>query len=161
MLNGCKGLIDTSILGLETYPWKRTNGVSGNTYILQREQGNDFDVAYCAKAGAGFQSQDCTAYIPMKQSITNGGVCQTDTSNPDSPVASNCIRLEITGKVMLYDGHEDIFTQWTYDRALADGLNAVTPGIATLLLYPGGANHGLMIQHPRWAQTNIQTALDD
>ncbi|HTA40426.1 MAG TPA: alpha/beta hydrolase [Candidatus Acidoferrales bacterium] len=159
IVNGCKGFTDLGFLGLETYPWKRSKGVSGSTYILQRHQDNDFDVAYCAKAGTGFRSEDCTAYGPIEQSIADGGVCRTDTSNPDRPVSSNCVRLNVTGNVMLYDGFEDIFTQWTYDRALERGLNAVRPGIAQLQLYPGGANHGLMMQHPRWVQTNIQKAL--
>jgi len=159
VFNGCKGFIRSSLLALATYPWKRTAGVSGQTYVLQRNEDNDFDVAYCAKAGTGFQSEDCVAYGTIKQSITDGGVCKTDTSNPDLPVASDCVRLDVTGKVMLYDGFEDIYTQWTYDRALERGLNAVEPGLAHFLPYPGKANHGLMIQHPRWAQAQVAAVM--
>lgn len=153
--NGCNGFLLNGALGLETAPWSKTDGVSGNTYVLQRYEDNDFDVAYCAKAAPGFRSIDCSAYGPIKQSITNGGFCKTNTINPDVPATSDCVRLNITGHVLALDGHEDIFTQWTYDRALVNGLNAQRSGLAQFMLYPGKANHGLMLQHPGWVQVRF------
>jgi pimeloyl-ACP methyl ester carboxylesterase len=157
---GCPGFIINSVLGLETEPWKKTDGVSGDTYDEQRYEDNDFDVAYCGKAGTNFVSEDCTAYAAIKQSVTDGGVCQTDTSNPDQPVASNCVKLNITGKVTVIDDYEDLFTQWTYDRALVRGLNATTPGIASFTPYPGPGSHGFFIQHPRWIESKFAAAME-
>jgi pimeloyl-ACP methyl ester carboxylesterase len=159
LANGCAAFIVNSILGLESYPWKKTAGVSGDTYVEQRYQDNDYDLAYCSKAAAGFVSEGCTAYGTIKQSITDGGVCQTDTSNPDEPVAANCITLHITGKVTAIDDYEDLFTQWTYDRALVRGLNATTAGIAEFTPCPGPGSHGFFIQHPKWVQSKFATAM--
>ncbi len=157
--NGCEGYIDTGILGLKTQPWKRTSGVSGKPYDLQRSWSNDFDVAYCSTASSGFTSSGCTAYGPIDQSVTNGGVCQTDTSNPDAPTASNCDRFHIAGKFTVLYGHEDLFTQYTYDESLVKGLNAAMPGSAKGTLYPGSAGHGLLIQEPRWVQAQLYSAM--
>jgi len=160
LTNGCTDFIVNSVLGLESYPWKKTGGVSGNTYVEQRYLDNDYDVAHCSTAGAGFVSEDCVQYGgTIKQSITNGGVCETDTSNPDEPVADNCVALTIAGKVTAIDDYEDLFTQWTYDRALVRGLNATTPGIAEFTPCPGPGSHGFFIQHPKWVQAKFAAAM--
>uniref|UniRef100_E6Q3D2 Uncharacterized protein n=1 Tax=mine drainage metagenome TaxID=410659 RepID=E6Q3D2_9ZZZZ len=41
----------------------------------------------------------CTAFGTIKISLQNGGVCPTDTSDPDLPVASACARLRITERL--------------------------------------------------------------
>jgi hypothetical protein len=158
--NGCTDFIVNSVLGLESYPWKKTAGVSGDTYLEQRYEDNDYDIAHCSTAGAGFTSEDCVQYGgTIEQSITNGGLCETDTSNPDEPVASNCVALHITGKVSAIDDYEDLITQWTYDRALVRGLNATTPGIASFTPCPAPGSHGFFIQHPKWVQAKFADAM--
>ena len=159
VVNGCEGYVDNAILGLETFPWHRTNGVSGKAYDLQRSQSNDFDVAYCAKAARNFTSTGCVAYGSIDQSITNGGVCQTNTTAANDPTTSACDAFAITGKISIFEAFEDLYIQWTYDRALADGLNKTKAGIARNVIYPGFAGHGLLIQHPLWSQNQIASAM--
>lgn len=159
IVNGCKGYIDTGVLGLKTEPWKRTSGVSGKPYDLERNWSNDFDVAYCSTASRGFKSSGCTAYGAIEQSVTNGGVCRTDTSNPDAPTSSDCDAFHITGRFTVVYGREDLYTQWSYDASLVDGLNAAKSGSAKSILYPGSAGHGLLIQEPRWVQARLAAAM--
>jgi pimeloyl-ACP methyl ester carboxylesterase len=157
--NGCQGFLENATAALYTFPWHRTEGVSGNTYVEQRYQDNDFTVAYCGKAAPGFKSEDCVAYNKIEQSITDGGMCKTDTSNPDKPVSRDCARLHLTGKVVILDDYEDIFTQWTYDRALAIGLNLAEPGSASFTPCPFPGSHGFFIENPRWVQAKFAAAM--
>jgi pimeloyl-ACP methyl ester carboxylesterase len=159
ILSGCTGYIVAGLLGLYTDPWKRTAGVSGKPYALQRSWSNDFDVAYCSTASRNFTSSGCTAYGTVKQSITNGAVCKTDTSNPDAPTSTSCDAFAIKGMFTVIFGHEDLFTQWTYDESLVDALNAKKSGSAKGVLYPGSAGHGLLIQEPRWVQAQLAAAM--
>src|SRR5262245_56646254 len=60
------------------------------------------------------------------------------------------------------NGLEDRFIQWTYGRALVEGIRqALAPDKARLVTCagPDGAGHGLLIQHPRWTQEAIFDAL--
>jgi pimeloyl-ACP methyl ester carboxylesterase len=159
IVNGCNGYLYNGLIGLKKLPWKRTAGVSGDFYAEERNWSNDFDVAYCATATKDFTSSNCTAYGTIKQSITNGGICETDTSNPDAPSSSGCDSFAISGKIIAIYGHEDLFTQLTYDEALVNGLNVKKPGIAKGILYPGSAGHGLLIQHALWVQTQLAKAM--
>jgi pimeloyl-ACP methyl ester carboxylesterase len=158
-INGCKQYLAANVADATTYPWSITKGADEKVYALQREQANDWGVAHCSKAGPNFTSTQCTVYGTVKQSRTNGGICKTDTSNPDEPVSSGCVSLTISGKVTLVDGYEDLLVQWTYDKAVANGLNLTHPKQASLVIYPGLAGHGVMFEHPRWTQARTFEAM--
>lgn len=157
--NGCLPFIENTLLDLKTYPWRLTDGVDGTIFVQQRQQANDWSVARCTGAGPGFTSTGCTTYGTVEQSATNGGVCATDAKNTDEPVAHACAPLTMTGKITVLNGHEDLFIQWTYGRALVAGYKALGAGKASLVTYPGAAGHGVLIQHPKWTQAQIQTAM--
>ncbi len=160
ILNHCLGFIAGSIIDLETAPWSTTKGIDSAVFAQQRELSNDFDVAYCSGGGPNFTSTGCTAYGSVKMSVQNGGVCKTDTANPDAPIASACDRIPMTGKLIVINGYEDLLTQWTYGKALVDAYNAqYGAGTAVLDTYPGAAGHGVMIQHPEWTQLAIEAAM--
>lgn len=157
--NGCTQYIDGYLADVLTYPWRLTRGIDDGVYTQEREQSGDWNVVYCARALPEFRSASCTAYGNVQQSKTNGGVCKTDTANPNKPVAVVCDKLTISGKVTLFDGYEDLFVQWTYDRALADGLNAAKPGSASYAIIPESSGHGILIQHPKWTQAQTYAAM--
>lgn len=156
VLNHCIAYLAGSIVDMNTYPWSITKGIDDTNYTQERELSNDFDVASCSGAGPNFTSTGCTAYATIKMSVLNGGLCKTDTSNPDAPVASSCAPLTMTGKITALDGYEDVFTQYTYDQAL---IAAYGPLGRAASIYPGAAGHGLMIQHPLWTQTEMHAAM--
>jgi hypothetical protein len=159
LANNCTAFLDNALESFATEPWRRTKGIDSKVYAQQREESGDWNVAYCSTAGANFTSTGCTAYGTVQQSVTNGGICQTDTANSNVPVATNCDALTMTGKLVELAGYEDLFIQWTYGKALVDGLNAKRAGSATATFYSGLAGHGIMIQHPRWTQAHIQAAM--
>lgn len=159
LFNGCTQYIDGYLADIAVYPWKRTKGIGNGVYVQQREQSGDWDVAYCAQALPKFTSGSCTAYGSIQQSATNGGVCETNTTNSNEPVAVACDKLLISGRVTLMDGLEDLLVQWSYDKALAKGLNAAKAGSAAFVLYPGSTGHGILIQHPKWSQAQTYAAL--
>ncbi len=158
--NNCTPFLDNALASFVTHPWSNTRGIDDKVYAQQREQSDDWNVGYCARAGRAFASLQCSASGRVEQSETNGGICLTDTSNPNRPIAKVCAPLAITGKVLLLDGYEDLFVQWTYDKALEDGLNAARPGLAAYTIYKGSAGHGLLIQHPGWTQAQMQAAME-
>ncbi len=158
-VNGCKQYIADNAGAVNIYPWSITRGADANVYALQRAQANDWGVAYCSKGGPNFTSAKCTAYGKLGQSLSNGGICRTDTSNPDKPVSTGCVSLTISGKVTLVDGYEDLLVQWTYDKALADGLNRTHPNLASLVIYPGATGHGVLFEHPKWTQAQTLAAI--
>jgi len=158
--NNCKTFVRRSEINRLTLPWSVTRGIDHALYLQQRAQGNDWAVDYCAAAGPGFNSIDCTNFGPVLQSVTNGGICETDTTNPNLPVVRQCANLTMTGTIAVLNGFEDLFVQWTYGRSLVDAYNRQTgAGSATLTTYPGKAGHAILIEHPLWTQTNIQAAL--
>lgn len=68
--------------------------------------------------------------------------------------------LNISGKLTVINGYEDLYIQWTYGEALVDAYNTeYGSGKATLDMYPGSAGHGVLIQHPGWTQEQISSAL--
>ena len=157
--NGCTGYIDGYLADAKVYPWRHTRGLPEGVYTQERAQSSDWDVAYCATALPHFTSSGCTAYGSIAQSVTNGGICQTNTANWDDPVAVSCDKLKLSGKVTLLDGFEDLLVQWKYDKAVANGLNAAKPGLARYAIYPGSAGHGLLIQYPKWTQEQTYAAM--
>lgn len=157
--NGCRSYIASYLAGVLTDPWRRTKGIDDNVYAQERQQSGDWNVVYCARALPHFVSSGCTAYGTVQQSVTNGGICKTNTSNVDRPVSVVCDTLDITGKVTTMDGYEDLLVQWKYDKALVDGLNAAKPNAASLRIYPGSAGHGLLIEHPGWAEAQTSAAM--
>ncbi|HVA34461.1 MAG TPA: alpha/beta hydrolase [Candidatus Baltobacteraceae bacterium] len=157
--NGCTQYIDDYLADINTSPWRITKGLDDEVYTQEREQSGDWNVAYCAQALSNFTSGECTAYGTIQQSSTNGGICKTNTTNTNKPLSLACNALAISGKVTLLDGYEDLLVQWTYDRALSDGLNRAKAGLATYKIYPGATGHGILIQHPRWTQAMTYAAM--
>jgi hypothetical protein len=161
VFNLCKPYYVGVLQALKTNPWKLTNGVSGDTYDEERAIASDWYLNYCAKAGPHFTSLDCTSYGTVEISKTNGGICKTNTSNPDEPTVSDCDKIKLSGKITVIAGHEDLFDQWTYGQAVVDGYNqSQGKGTARLVLFPGSAGHGIMIQHPRWTQAQVNAAIE-
>ena len=158
-----RSLIDEEV-NRETPPWSRTKGVDYGLYLQQREFANDWTFGYCPTAGTHFNSIGCR-FAPSQtpeMSATNGGVCVTESNPPNLPVSRRCAKLRIGGRITVLNGPEDLFIQWTYGRALVEGYQrAYGAKAAKLVTYrgPGGAGHGVLIQHPRWTQRNIYLAL--
>lgn len=108
IFNNCKPYFNSVLLDNKTYPWIRTNGIGNKVYAEERALASDWYVNYCAHAGPNFTSLDCSSYGPVEISKTNGGICKTDTSNPDLPIASDCDRIHLTGKITVIVGFEDL-----------------------------------------------------
>jgi pimeloyl-ACP methyl ester carboxylesterase len=158
--NLCKPYFHGVLIANKTYPWILTNGIGTNIYAEERRIASDWYLNYCARAAPHFTSLDCSSYGPVQISKTNGGICKTDTSNLDRPTARDCDRIKLTGKVTVIAGYEDLLDQWTYGKAVVDGYHkSQGPQSARLVIYPGSAGHGLMIQHPKWTEAQIDTAI--
>ncbi|HTU82876.1 MAG TPA: hypothetical protein VMF61_12140 [Candidatus Acidoferrales bacterium] len=155
----CRPFVVNALASFATPPWAKTLGIDAQVYAQQRQASGDWDAAYCGKAGPAFTSRQCSSSAPVQQSITNGGICQTDTSNADRPASKVCAPLQISGHVRLLDGYEDLYVLWRYDAALADGLNAVKPGIAQYAIYGKPAGHGIMLQYPGWVEAQFAAAM--
>jgi pimeloyl-ACP methyl ester carboxylesterase len=158
--NNCKPYFDSVLISNKTYPWVRTNGIGGRIYREERAIASDWYENYCARAGIGFRSLDCTSYGKVEISETNGGICKTDTSNLDHPIAQDCDHISLAGKINVIVGLEDLFDQWTYGKAVVDGYRqSQGAASARLVIYPHSAGHGLLIQHPKWVQEQIDNAI--
>lgn len=158
--NNCVPYALQSEVNDKTYPWSVTGGIGEKVYVEERQQANDWYVDYCARAGRHFTSLRCSSYATVDMSDTNGGVCKTDTKDLDHPVARDCVKIAMTGKITVIAGYEDLFDQWTYGKALVEGYRrSQGPGAATLRLYPGSAGHGLLIQHPGYVQAMAAEAV--
>lgn len=157
--NNCKPFVDRSLANRATLPWLITDGVSHQLYLQQRAQGNDWAVDYCPAAGPSFNSIGCRNFGSVLQSVTNGGVCRTDTSDPNLPVALQCANLTYTGKLVVLNGAEDLFVQWVYGKTMVDAFNRQKgAGAAVHMVYRGRAGHGILVQHPLWTQNSLQSA---
>lgn len=162
----CRKQLDDYVLNRITSPWEKTQGVSKELYVQQRELVNDWNYCYCSTASAGFKSSGCSCSKPTQISDTNGGVCQSRSGEltRNAPSSSNCVRFAIDGKLTVINGKQDLFIQWTYGKALVEAYQqAYGKEKAVLLTYPGsdGAGHGVLMQHPRWTQEQIITALQN
>ncbi len=157
-LNHCSTYLAGTVLDSLTFPWSVTKGLDDAVYAEQRQLSHDFDVAYCSGGGPNFTSSGCTAFAPVDVTVQNGGICKTDTSNPDQPVPTACDRLNITGTLTVINGYQDLLTQWTYGQALVNAYTSQGQK-AVLDTYPGAAGHGVMVQHPLWTQTEMYAAM--
>jgi len=148
-----------------TSPWSKTGGVDDTVYNQERAFDHDWNLCYCPSANRNFTSTSCSCSGTVVSSETNGGVCQTVSTGittPNVPISSHCARLQFTGQLTVINGLEDLFIQWTYGRALVEGMQqALAPDKARLVTYsgPDGAGHGILMQHPRWTQEAIFDAL--
>jgi pimeloyl-ACP methyl ester carboxylesterase len=147
-----------------TAPWLATKGVPYDVYVNQREFDADWNVCYCARAGADFTSEECSCSEPVEISSANGGVCQCriPSGEPQSPMCANCVDLQNRNQVTVINGYEDLFIQWTYGQELVRSYQAqYGTAKAAIVTYPGsdGAGHGILLQHPGWTQEQIYNAL--
>jgi pimeloyl-ACP methyl ester carboxylesterase len=158
----CGKNVEDDVLNRLTPPWSHTHGVSQTLYEQQREIVQDWNYCYCAGAEAGFKSTGCSCTEAVAMSETNGGVCQTRAGTPHAPSSSQCVPLKLQDELTVIAGREDLFIQWTYGKALVEGYQqGYGKDTANLVLYEGadGAGHGVLIQHPKWTQEQIHTAL--
>jgi pimeloyl-ACP methyl ester carboxylesterase len=159
-LNICEPYLRGALLDMATYPWILSGGIGPKVYSEERAIASDWYENYCARAGPHFVSLNCSRYGTVDISPTNGGVCMTDTRDPDHPIAQNCDRIRLTGKITVIVGYEDLLDQWAYGQAVVDGYRrSQGAGAASLVVYPGSAGHGIMIQHPKWTQEQINAAI--
>src|SRR5215471_14401483 len=147
-----------------TSQWLATKGVPCDVYLNQREFDHDWNICYCAAAGADFTSQQCSCSEPVDISSSNGGVCQCQipSGQPESPMCSNCVDLKNRDRITVINGYEDLFIQWTYGQELVRAYDAqYGDGKAAIVTYPGadGAGHGILLQHPKYTQEQIFAAL--
>lgn len=160
----CHGTLIDEAVNRDTPPWLFTRGVDYRLYLQQRQFANDWTFGYCPTAGKHFNSTNCRfarGQTP-EMSATNGGVCITESNPLNLPVSRRCAKLEIGGRITVLNGPEDLYIQWTYGRALVEAYQrAFGAARAKLVTYrgPGGAGHGILMQHPRWTQRNIAQAL--
>ena len=88
-----------------TSPWSLTQGIDYNLLVQQRELATDYSLCYCKTPGANFTSTDCSCSgVTPGMSSTNGGVCQTVSPQPNTPMSTNCVALSIGGKINVING---------------------------------------------------------
>jgi pimeloyl-ACP methyl ester carboxylesterase len=156
-----KNMRDESLNRL-TSPWSKTKGVSHELYLLQRELVNDWNLCYCPKASSAFTSLGCSCSGSVAMTSANGGMCQTTSHPVNLPASTNCAAFNFTGQLKIINGPEDLFIQHTYGKALAEGYQQLYGKNRVILsTYDGkdGANHGILIQHPRWTQQQIDASI--
>jgi pimeloyl-ACP methyl ester carboxylesterase len=151
----CSNSILDEAVNRLTSPWSETGGIDYGLYVQQRQQANDWSFGYCPTADNQFNSTLCE-FAPSQSpemSKTNGGICQTMSSQPDHPVSRQCAALQISGRITVLNGPEDLFIQWTYGRALVEAYRRdFGADKAAIVTYAGsdGAGHAVLIQHPLW-----------
>lgn len=159
----CRKAVAEQILNQEAWPWSLTRGISDELYVQQRELAFDFSLCYCRAAGSDFQTSDCHCSQPAQMSDTNGALCQTTSRPPNQPASTNCAPLDISGAITVINGPEDLFIQHVYGKALVEAYQRqFGADRARLVTYPGndGAGHGVLLQHPKWTQAQLWTALN-
>lgn len=159
----CRKAIADDLLNQKAWPWSLTNGVPPELYVQQRQQNLDYSVCYCGAADSQFHTSDCHCSRPPEMSETNGGLCQTTSNPPNQPVSSHCAALTMSGSMTVINGAEDLYIQHTYGKALVAAYQReFGAGKARLVTYPGadGAGHGILLQHPKWTQAQIWSALN-
>lgn len=150
-----------------TEPWSNTGGVDYNLFVQQRETATDYSLCYCDTPEAGFISGGCSCSGDAPQmSSSNGGVCQTvstGVTTVNAPISTNCVPFNISGKINVINGPEDLFIQYTYGQELVSAYQEMFgANAATIATYPGsdGAGHGVLMQHPMWTQQQIYNAIN-
>ena len=82
---------------------------------------------------------------------------------PNTPMSTNCVKLDIGGKINVIDEPEDLFIQYVYGQELVTAYQEMFgSNAATIATYPGsdGAGHGVLLQHPMWTQQQIALAIN-
>ena len=159
----CRKAMADELLNQKAWPWSLTNGVPPELYVQQRQQNLDYSVCYCGAADSQFQTSACHCSRKPEMSETNGGLCQTTSSPPDQPVSTHCAPLSLSGSMTVINGAEDLYIQHTYGKALVEAYQReFGADKARLVTYPGadGAGHGILLQHPKWTQAQIWSALN-
>ncbi len=159
----CRKSVADELLNQKAWPWSLTDGVSPQLYVQQRQQNLDYSVCYCGSADSNFQTSDCHCSQKPEMSETNGALCQTTSNPPDKPVSTHCAPLTMSGSMTVINGPEDLYIQHTYGKALVDAYQEEFGiGKARLVTYTGadGAGHGILLQHPKWVQAQIWSALN-
>ncbi|PTL79590.1 alpha/beta fold hydrolase [Vitiosangium sp. GDMCC 1.1324] len=160
----CGKMFDDYMLNRLVSPWVHTQGVSEDLYRQQRVLVDDWNHCYCATPGSSFNSTGCSCSKTAQMTESNGGVCQSKSgeNTRNAPSSFNCVPLKLAGNLTVINGPQDLFIQWTYGKALVEAYQkAYGEDKATLVVYdgPGGAGHGILMQHPRWVQERIHAAL--
>ena len=158
----CRRALVEQVLNQKAWPWSLTDGVPAELYAQQRQQNLDYSVCYCSGATSDFKSSNCQCSRKPEMSETNGGLCQTTSNPPNQPKSSHCVPLAMSGAMTVINGPEDLYIQHTYGKALVDAYQReFGASKARLVTYRGadGAGHGILLQHPKWTQTQIWNAL--
>ncbi len=158
----CRKSLADEILNQKAWPWSLTNGVSPELYVQQRQQNLDYSVCYCGAADSQFHATDCHCSRPPEMSDTNGGLCRTTSNPPNQPISTHCAPLTMSGSLTVINGAEDLYIQHTYGKALVDAYQQeFGAGKARLVTYASadGAGHGILLQHPKWTQAQVWSAL--
>ena len=159
----CRRTVSEQLVNRRTWPWSLTGGIPDELYVQQRELAFDYSLCYCGAADAKFQTSDCHCSAPAQMSETNGGVCQTSANPLNRPVSTNCAPIHIGGGMTVINGPEDLYIQHVYGKALVDAYQRqLGEQRVRLVTYPGkdGAGHGVLLQHPKWTQMQIWSALN-
>lgn len=159
----CRKSVVEQVLNQKTWPWSLSKGISSQLYVQQRELAFDYSLCYCATAGSDFQTSDCHCSLPAEMSESNGALCQTTSKPRNKPVSSHCAHLNISGTITVINGPEDLFIQYVYGKALVEAYQKeLGANNARLVTFPGadGAGHGVLLQHPKWTQTQIWNAMN-
>jgi pimeloyl-ACP methyl ester carboxylesterase len=146
----------------QTVPWSITDGVNQDLYNQERSIDWDYSLCYCSAATNNFQSTGCSCSVSPKMTQENGGMCQTTSAQPNAPQSNNCVPISMSGRITVLNGPEDLLIQYTYGRELVTAYQQEYGSTkAAIATYPGsdGAGHGVMLQHPKWVQEHIWTAL--
>jgi len=148
----------------KTAPWSNTDGVSTTLYRQERHMVDGWDFCHCRRAKAGFRSAQCLCAQTDDANLfrRDGGVCRTNSAQANRPASFLCVPLPITRRLTVINGREDLFIQWKYGRELVRAYRrAYGANKANIVTYSGtdGAGHGVLMQHPKWTQEQIATAL--
>ncbi len=157
----CRSAIAVKTANEKTSPWSKTDGIPQDLYIQERNYVPDWNFCHCATAGNDYDSQDCTCSSTYTDLTAkeNGGLCKTASLKANRPVSGECAQLNISGTLVDIHGQEDLFIQWRYGRELIRAYQRqYGKASAQYIQFPaarGKAGHGLLLQHPKWAQKKV------
>lgn len=165
----CQKNLTAQVFNRKRPPWSRTGGVNHTLFLQQRELDVDYSLCSCSTAAANFTSTGCVCSgIAPQMSSSNGGVCSTTETPPppnaalNVPISTDCVPINITGKINVINGPEDLLIQYVYGQELVSAYQQIYgANAATIATYPGsdGAGHAVLLQHPMWTQEQIFTAM--